>query len=145
MEHEEFLSVFMGPARQVTKNMKDSKWNQASERRAAVTATRRLAAALLLMLVFPAHAVSHQTGKVTELIFRSSDGLIYFFLSGAAASKPVCATQQYWVIAHENSETGKRELALLLAARTSGMTITVNGRGTCSRWFDGEDVGLIAI
>jgi len=48
------------------------------------------------------------------------------------------------MIKDENSNTGKQQLAILLAARASGETITVDGSNTCTRWGDGEDVDLVS-
>lgn len=89
--------------------------------------------------------VSSQTGQVSKLFIRSSDGLIYFFLSGPLSTPAACATGGYWMIKDENSPTGKRQFALLIAARLAGTPVTVTGTGGCTRWNDGEDVDLITI
>ena len=87
---------------------------------------------------------STQTGKVTKIYVRASDGLTYFVLDSAAPSdKPACATKAYWMIKDENSEAGKKQYSMLLAARSSGKTVTVYGSDTCTRWGDGEDVNSI--
>ena len=89
---------------------------------------------------------SHQSGKVTRIIIRDSDGLIYFYMDGAReGGKPACATHPYWMIRNENSETAKRQLAILMSARMSGMPITVIGSNLCTRWGDGEDVNEIQL
>lgn len=89
--------------------------------------------------------VSSQTGQITSLIIRSSDGLVYFYLSGELSGHPACATGGYWMVKDENSTAGKRQIAALLAARLSGQIITVSGTGACTRWYDGEDVNGIQI
>lgn len=98
--------------------------------------------ASLSLIAFPAWAGS-QTGKVTQLIVRASDGLVYFFLSGPASGRPECATQPYWMIKDENSAAGKRQLALLLTVRAADQVITVSGTSTCTRWGNGEDIDNI--
>jgi hypothetical protein len=62
---------------------------------------------------------------------------------GTATGRPSCATVPYWIIKDENSNAGKKLFALLLLAKATGQTITVTGSGTCTRWFDGEDVDVI--
>ena len=94
------------------------------------------------MMVTPAFART-QTGKVTNIIVRNSDGLIYFFLDSTADGLPSCASQPYFMIKDENSGSGKRQLALLMMAKATGMMITVYGTGTCTRWPNGEDVEAI--
>ena len=87
-----------------------------------------------------------QTGVVTSLDIRASDGLAYFHLSGTASGRPTCAASSvYWMIKAENSLAGKQQLAMLLTALASGKTITVTGANTCSRWSDGEDVETLRI
>jgi hypothetical protein len=86
-----------------------------------------------------------QTGKITDFFVRNSDGLIYFFLDSASDNRPACAGSSYFMIKDENSAAGKRQLAVLLMARSTGQTITVYGTGTCTRWPDGEDVDTIQI
>lgn len=100
--------------------------------------------ALLLsaMLVSPAFA-GYQTGTVSKLFIRSSDGLIYFFINGPMVQGAACGGGGYWIIKDENSATGKRQLAALMAARASGQVITVHGDGGCTRWPDGSDVALV--
>lgn len=98
--------------------------------------------ASLSLIAFPAFAGS-QTGKITQLFVRASDGLVYFVLSGPAFGKPACAIQPYWMIKDENAAAGKRQLALLLTARATDQVITVSGMSTCTRWGDGEDVDNI--
>ena len=61
-----------------------------------------------------------QTGQVTQVTTRASDGLIYFDMSGSHGGRPACATYSYWMIKDENSAAGKRQLAVLLTARATG-------------------------
>lgn len=77
---------------------------------------------------------------------RASDGLTYFVLDSVTPTdKPTCATIKYWMIKDENSEVGKKQYAMLLAAHSAGRAIKVVGMGTCSRWGDGEDVNSIEL
>lgn len=87
---------------------------------------------------------SSQVGKVTRILVRASDGLTYFYLdSPRPEGKPECARNNYWMIKDENSEVGKKQYSMLLAARSTGQNITIYGFDTCSRWGDGEDVDSI--
>lgn len=91
------------------------------------------------------HAGS-QTGKVTNLLVRASDGLVYFTIDGPAkVNSPTCARVNYWMIRDENSEVGKKQYAMLLAAQASGREIVVQGMNTCLRWNDGEDVNYLQL
>ncbi len=97
---------------------------------------------LLLCALFTASAwaAGTQTGQVTKIQIRASDGLVWFNMNGTAAGHPPCAFYNYWMIKDENSNAGKQQLTQLLAARSSGQAITVTGGGTCTRWPNGEDV-----
>lgn len=92
-------------------------------------------------------AVGEQTGLVTEIAVRASDGLVTFKLSNnAGPTRPYCASlSTYWIIKDENSESGKRQLALLMMARAEKLPVTVKGTGACTRWPDGEDVNLLIV
>lgn len=96
---------------------------------------------LLILISFQLTAnAGTQTGQITRLIIRASDGLVYFHMSGTATNKPACAKYEYWMIKLEDSPAGKRQLAALLAAKSASQTITVVGANTCTRWNDGEDI-----
>ncbi|BFM10137.1 hypothetical protein R50072_02900 [Simiduia litorea] len=89
-------------------------------------------------------SAGQQTGFVSALHVRASDGLTYFFLNGSAmADAPACATHGYWMIKDETSKAGERQYALLLAAAAAKKEISVVGMNSCSRWSDGEDVNAI--
>lgn len=92
----------------------------------------------VLLFCFDCFAGS-QTGKV-QRIWAREDGLLYVVLDGAPTGKPQCATIGYWMIKDENSNHGKAQLSLLMMAFASGKTVTIDGRNTCSRWSDGEDI-----
>jgi hypothetical protein len=82
-----------------------------------------------------------QTGQVTDLTVRASDGLVYLELSGTHADRPDCAAQHtYWMIKDEKSLTGKQQLALVMQAQATGQQVTITGTGACTRWIDGEDI-----
>jgi hypothetical protein len=100
---------------------------------------------LLNLLCIAGANAGTQTGKVTKLGVRDSDGLVYFILAGSPAGVPACATHGYWMIKNENSESGKRQLALLIAAQASGKSVVVMGANTCARWPDGEDVDMLSV
>lgn len=86
-----------------------------------------------------------QIGKVSYILVRASDGLIYFMMTGTPENRPPCATINYWMIKDENSNAGKQQLSLLLSAQAAGRTIRVFGLDSCTRWIDGEDVNFIQI
>jgi hypothetical protein len=90
---------------------------------------------------------SSQTGRVADLVVRSSDGLIYLNLEGPAREgRPPCASNHaYWMIRDENSGTGKRQYAMLLTAKATGRRVFISGTGQCTRWADGEDIDSIQL
>ncbi len=98
----------------------------------------------LLLLASSAMAGS-QAGYITFLEVRDTDGLIYFVLSGNPTGKPACAVFPAWSLPNESSETGKKLFALLMAARAAGQQVSVNGKNTCVRWGDQEDVASIRL
>lgn len=109
--------------------------------------TLRTLCSLAVVSLFSTTAYAgSQVGTIDFIIARASDGLTYFGLKGAAKdASPACATQGYWMIKDENSEAGKKQYAMLLAAQASGRPVIVHGMGTCTRWRDGEDVNSIRL
>jgi len=108
--------------------------------------TPKLIAVSLLLTASLAQAGGAQSGLVSSIHVRAQDGLISFYMSGTASGRATCAANQpYWIIKDETSNTGKQQLAMLMAAKATGKTISVTGLGTCTRWSDGEDVNDIAI
>jgi hypothetical protein len=85
------------------------------------------------------------TGVVTKVYARDSDGLVLVTLSNAPTGSPACARFPYFLIRDENSAAGKRQFAILLTARSTGQLVTIIGRNTCNRWFDGEDIDSVDI
>jgi hypothetical protein len=87
-----------------------------------------------------------QSGTITQLALRQSDGLVLFTLSGTAVNKPACgASTPYWVIKDETSVIGKQQAALLLSAHLTSATVNVIGNGTCERYSATEDVDLLYV
>ena len=105
-------------------------------------AGRCLLVVVAMIMASPSWAGS-VTGVVRRLLVRDSDGLVLVEIIGSATGKPACATHSYWIIRDENSESGKRQYALLLAAKASGLTVQISGANRCSRWSDGEDIDLV--
>lgn len=105
--------------------------------------TAAAAVGVMATLAVASAFAGQQTGQVTQVIVRASDGLVHFYMNGTATAKPACAANPYWVIKDENSAIGKRQLAMLLMARESGKQVIVGGANTCTRWADGEDVEYI--
>ena len=89
---------------------------------------------------------SSQKGKVKKLYVRASDGLVYLYLdTSPPEDKPACAKNPYWMIKDENSEVGKKQYSMLLAAHSAGRTISISGTGYCTRWSDGEDINSVVM
>lgn len=107
---------------------------------------KRIAVGLAALMAGLSNAGT-QTGLVTEIAVRAADGLVTFKLSNSAGyTRPACASlTSYWIIRDENSEAGKRQLALLMMARAEKLPVTVVGSGTCMRWPDGEDVNTLIV
>lgn len=100
----------------------------------------------LCISVSPLCFAGNQSGTINYVNVRYSDGLIYFHIvGGAKVGSPSCATYDYWIIRDENSNAGKQQYAMLLAAQASGKVVTVHGLNSCARWGDGEDVNDIQI
>ena len=111
----------------------------------------RLAALMLASLcavaVTPAIA-GKQSGFVKDLSVRDSDGLIQVNLFGNVDfgdQHPACGYRSYWIVPNETTESGKRLFTTLLAALLSGHKITVQGKKTCTRWSDGEDIESVDV
>lgn len=100
---------------------------------------------LVLSTVSAVVLAGEQTGKVTSLLTRDSDGLVYVTLDGAATGKPACARNGYWMVKNEISESGKRQYSLLMAAMIAGKTVLISGSNACTRWSDGEDINYILV
>ncbi|MFN4290098.1 MAG: hypothetical protein ACK4E7_04375 [Permianibacter sp.] len=100
---------------------------------------------VLLSVVASVADAGEQAGKVEKLVARDSDGLVYMTMSGIPSGKPACAKNSYWMIKNENSESGKRQFAVLTAAMMAGKTVRVSGGNTCLRWSDGEDINWIMV
>ena len=105
----------------------------------------RIFAFLLCSICMTPAVAGIQGGTVKNLVTRSSDGLVYVDLHGAGSDKPACATKSYWIIKDENSNAGKRILAMLLTAKLTGQPFTIIGSGACTRWSDGEDIETVIL
>ncbi|WP_114784698.1 hypothetical protein [Vibrio tetraodonis] len=102
---------------------------------------------LVLLFVSNFSFAGSQTGTVDRIIVRASDGLIYFYLDDPSSRvQPApCAANPYWIVRDENSNAGKQQYSMILAAHAAGKTVSVTGMNTCIRWRDGEDVNEIKI
>lgn len=106
----------------------------------------KLVFAVVMMLLSIEVSAGLQQGTVSSVIVRASDGLTYFIISGTGKTgSPPCATNGYWMIKDENSEVGKKQYSMLLAALASGRELIVVGMNTCIRWSDGEDVDWLQL
>jgi hypothetical protein len=88
-----------------------------------------------------------ETGIITQITTRDSDGLIYLELSGTPTDRPSCASlHPYWSIPNETTVTGKAMYAMLLAARMAGSPVVIVGKNTCSaRLGTSEDIALVSL
>jgi len=91
-----------------------------------------------------------EVGTIRDLWVRDSDGLIWVDLTEVPGTTPfgpgraACAVfTTYWIIPNETTDTGKRLYDSLRAAEIAGHPLTIHGKGTCSRWSDGEDIDWI--
>jgi hypothetical protein len=98
----------------------------------------------LLLTPFAANA-GQAIGPVLYLTQRASDGLIYVVINGANVGSPGCATSSYFMISNENSEVGKKQFAMLLTAKATGLRVAITGKNACTRWGDGEDIDEVKI
>lgn len=103
-----------------------------------------LMAAVLCVGVSQALA-SEMTGKLVYVIVRDADGLIYVAVDGPRTPRPACAQGDYFMVKDENSATGKRTYAALLAAKVAGKTVHIWGAHSCTRWPDGEDIHAVQV
>lgn len=102
--------------------------------------------ALSSILFTNAIHASTYTGKISSIIIRDSDGLVYLYIDGErVGNRPECAKYNYMMIKNENSATGKRQLAQLLMAQATNKKVVIIGHETCSRWIDGEDINYVDI
>lgn len=108
---------------------------------------KAMMASLAITALVPAATwAGNVEGMVGSLSQRASDGLIVVYISGTSSGRPACAASQlYWLVKDENSNVGKGQYAMLLAARLAGKTVRVVGSNTCTRWGDGEDINYIEI
>ena len=112
---------------------------------ARARASRCLVLGLIGVVVAISSVAGTQSGKIVKLYARATDGINLVHLSGPRSGRPVCATQDYWIIKDENSTTGKKQFAMLLMAQAAGRTVMLEGPGSgaCTRWGDGEDIGIV--
>lgn len=100
---------------------------------------------LVFMFGYSQGFAGDQTGKVSNISIRASDGLHFFEVQGASYNKPSCAGYSYWMIKDEKSAVGKSQIAQIMLAYSTGKSVAIRGSGTCTRWPDGEDVDLIIL
>jgi hypothetical protein len=101
--------------------------------------------ALMSLAALPSYA-GVVTGHILALYVRQSDGLVYFETDGVISDRAPCAaSNNLWILPNENSDTSKRQYAALLMAKASNLPIEVYGYGTCTRWFNSEDVNIVIV
>ena len=87
---------------------------------------------------------SDQTGSI-QSVQAMNDGRVIVFMQTSRSGKPACATYDYWFIADENSNAGKTQIAMLLAAQAAGRDVQIYGTGSCVRWVDGENISYVKV
>ncbi len=100
----------------------------------------------LIITCIPFSAVSGTaTGKIVNLLVHKQGGngagVFMFEMDGSRAGAPACSTianGKAWAMSLEQ-ESGRAMYSLVLAAYSSGKTITVNGSNTCDSWGDREE------
>jgi len=86
------------------------------------------------------------TGYVKDVYVRDSDGLVFVDLIGTATGRPPCALgTSYWIVPNESTEAGKRLYQALLGAHLAGRVVAIQGKNTCDRWPDGEDIETVGV
>jgi len=104
-----------------------------------------IAASSYALALTPAFAGT-QTGYVKDVYVRDSDGLVLVDLFGTATGRAPCALgTSYWIVANESTDAGKRLYSTLLAAQLAGRLVSIEGKNTCSRWPDGEDIETVGV
>ena len=103
-------------------------------------------ACLCAVAATPAIA-ARQSGYVKDLYVRDSDGLIFVDLFGAVdfGNPHPCGTRSSWIVPDEKTESGKRLFSTLLAALVAGHRITIQGKNTCTRSSEGEDIQSVEV
>jgi hypothetical protein len=111
-------------------------------------AVTTLLASLCAAAVTPATA-SGQTGFVKTLYVRDSDGLIFVDLFGwvdYGDYSPACPrAHSHWIVPDETTDSGQRLFATLLEALVTGHKIRIQGRHTCNRTSEGEDIESVEV
>lgn len=102
---------------------------------------KKYALALASSLMTLTISAGTQTGTVGDVRVRATDGLHYFYISGQPSNRASCASgTTYWMIRDEESQAGKTQMSMIIAAKMAGNTVSIIGTGSCTRWGDGEDV-----
>lgn len=81
------------------------------------------------------NAVGTRVGSVTTVV---STGATYFTIVGGVISgtSPACSATAFpntFIIPNEATNSGQQVLSLVLASKASGLPLTINGAGTCTR------------
>jgi hypothetical protein len=103
-------------------------------------------ASLCAAVVTPAIAGA-QTGFIKTLYVRDSDGLIFVDVFGWRDFDNYLGTcpRTHWIIRDESADSGKRLFATLLEALISGHKIRIQGKDTCTRSSEGEDIESVEV
>ena len=97
---------------------------------------------IIISILFSNFALAGSgSGEVKiEHVGKWGDKSIVFFYTDEFEDKPECNKYQgRWTI-NIDTEIGKAQYSLILAAQASGSEVRVNGMNTCNLWFNSEDV-----
>jgi hypothetical protein len=96
-------------------------------------------------MLAPLAASAGQVAGTINWLAHRTDGLMYVSINGTRTGSPSCATIGYFMVRDENSEVGKKQFAMLLAAKATGARVEITGKNTCLRWGDGEDIDEVKL
>lgn len=85
----------------------------------------------LMCFMLPAASASEQPSARITNISIDTGGPYLFLATGSRTTKPACATDNYWAIPNPTSDNSKAILALLINARTNGISVMIVGMGIC--------------
>lgn len=95
---------------------------------------KHVAALCILFLPVSAFAIGSATGTVTHIFVSATYGdIVYIELSGSKSNNPTCSTNSpSQFVIPRTSQLYADLFAQILAAYSTGASITVTGTGTCS-------------
>jgi hypothetical protein len=84
------------------------------------------------------------TGKINLLYIHAYNDTVLFTMNSAETKFAPCAVTGRYAIS-TSSQQGRNILSTILAAKLSGLSISVSGKNTCATHGDAEDINAIYI